>query len=104
MEKTNQIIIDYMEFEKTSENEYHIKFRDDNRNLYLNEPHVGINFMKFHTSWDWLVPVWHKLATECWNKGITIDHMKADFDCCVSRNAPKNAYEIVTQGITNYIK
>ena len=99
----NRIIVEFMKYEKSDENEYHIINRDGNGKIYLNERFTGISHMNFDNNWQWLIPAWAKFATECWNKGIGIDYICSDFNDCVCRDAPKTACEILANAIKRYI-
>lgn len=54
-EETNAMMADFMGLKKTDENEWHCQFGN------VNQPYVGRPFLRFHESWDWLIPVARKI-------------------------------------------
>jgi len=59
--------------------------------------------LRYHTSWDWLIPAWHKWITMCWDDGLFTSHpvqnIYEEFNTRVARNAPNEAMEFLVQGI-----
>ena len=59
----NKLIAEFMGFTKDSKelyliDDYTLRSEDEYQATYVDE-------MKFHTSWDWLMPVVEKIETEC---------------------------------------
>lgn len=52
-----------------------------------------LSAMKYHTSWDWQIPVWAKLNKEHYDILITSDFDKYAFD--VRMNRPEKAFEVL---------
>jgi hypothetical protein len=73
---------------------------------YEQEPLTGYDDLGFSSSWDLLIPVWHKIITEIWDAELdesehlqdTLD-LEAEFLTRVSRDAPIEATEIVIKTI-----
>lgn len=51
----NKLIAEFMELEKSDVNEYHVKING------FWQYNTGVWFMKYHSSWDWLMPVIQKI-------------------------------------------
>lgn len=55
-EETNAMMADFLGLEKTKDGkEWHCKFGN------VSQPYVGVTFLRFHESWDWLIPVARKV-------------------------------------------
>ena len=61
--KDNKLIAEFMGFTKDSKDlylidDYSLRGEDEYQATYVSE-------MKFHTSWDWMMPVVEKIEMEC---------------------------------------
>ena len=60
----------------------------------------------YQKSWELLIPVWHKLITAIWDKGMfdlpeSVELYSA-FNTRIARNAPGEATQILAVAITAY--
>lgn len=57
-EEINAMMADFLGLEKTQDGkEWHCRFGNVNQ-------YMGVTFLRFHDSWDWLVPVARKVHEE----------------------------------------
>lgn len=116
MEKLNEIIAEYYGFTFVSDRDIYIIGTE--KHLYFGLKNVEQSPMDkeyiccrkqnllFHKSWDWLTPVWHKLITKIWDEGKMDDafykELYSQFNTRVARNAPREASELLVEGIKHY--
>jgi hypothetical protein len=85
--KDNKLIAEFMGFTKDSEDLYLI----DNYNLRSEDEYQAtyISEMKFHTSWDWLIPVIQKVNEVSGYNDYNTNrlHMQRVLDDCINENA-----------------
>jgi len=58
----NRLIAEFMEIEKCSDPKH-----ADNPCYFINDTYRVAAYLEYHTSWDWLMPVYKKIIT-VWNE------------------------------------
>lgn len=87
----NRLIARFMNFKYKNQTKYWAKYPlDDNSYLYK-LGYVRIDNLKFHASWDWLIPALYKLSE---SKSLLILFYPTDilktFDLCVKKIKMRN--------------
>jgi len=94
----NKIIAGFMGVKTIAMDELYSILRQNRENGFIHTPQAyTIDELKYHSSWDWLMPVIHKILQD--NDGTEFFNFSANISHALFNNNINNAYKSVVEFI-----